>query len=115
MPCRDLSENDDLRIEPAHFKELQMCKASLCAVLSQLECDANLPDFFKRIDWKEAGIKRTELEKWWREHKAADLERRGREARAKEEKRQRAAALRKLTFKERRLLNIKIEDDEDEE
>lgn len=114
MPCTDggVPYEEDLR----EARESLMTKAALCALLSLLESEISDPftDLNPKlkspldlINYKEAGIKRKDLEKWWTEHKAQDAARRSREALEQREELERQAAKRKLTKREKNLLGIK--------
>jgi hypothetical protein len=91
----------------------QKIEAVLCAVLTKLEKDDLYLSVLKDVDWKEAGVSATFVDKWWLRHKLEDEKRRLREAkeaernREKEERRkQKEAVLAKLTPEERKLLGV---------
>lgn len=118
--------NKDLEIERLN-KKLSFAESSLCAVLRAIE-NAGLDVFSSNstgrsawrtviIDWKDAGVSSKELENWFVEHKRADAivrekvkkEKEARllkEAKAKELKQKKEAALSKLTIEERKILGI---------
>lgn len=95
MPCRC----DDM---PHDRRPEQM----LCAVLSVLDGEGTLADVLVRIDWEEAGIRRSELESWWDAHKEADRKRRETEAFNKRRDALRQSAITKMTPDERRALGL---------
>lgn len=107
MPCRDDYPDPDPR-------ELvnTMVNAALCAVLTQLEQQHSSNDqngleyVLNNINYKEAGIKRKDLERWWNEHKRQDQARREREAYEAEQQRLKTSGLSKLTTEERRALGL---------
>lgn len=113
MPCNDWGSRDDHlydEIAKANARITRLTKslakreAMLCAVLTILESEyvgenfTKLDRMFERIDWKEAGVSKGDLTKWWRTHKKQDEVRRERERKAEEAKREEA---RKLAEKER--------------
>jgi hypothetical protein len=79
----------------------------LCTVLSTLENENELGHFAELFDYKEGGITREQLFKWWAEHKEEDRQRREAARRARELQEKRKAALAKLTTEERKLLGVK--------
>jgi len=116
MPCRD--DRDDSSYGNAssygereinrRFKEGELTKAVLCAVLTTLERDGVLPfnpNSFG-IDWKEAGVTQKEAAAWWKKHKEKDAVRRLAEAAEAAKERVRVAALAKLTSDERKVLGL---------
>ena len=60
-----------------------MVRASLCAVLTQMEksmTEKTFKQYIDSIDWKEAGVSKREFVEWWADHKLEDAMRRQREA-----------------------------------
>ena len=106
MPCRDWTVEDEWRMKGS--VEKAMLSASLCAILTLLEKD---PDGFalmlKKIKWKEAGVSKRELMRWWEDHKEKDVKRRERMAEQLKEIKIRKDALAKLTPEEKKILGIK--------
>lgn len=118
MPCTydgpfDIRDNDRVR---DLNKEVKKLSAMLCAVLTVVEAERGggllSSGFFPSIDYKEAGVSKVEMIKWWRDHKAADIARRAREAEAarlKElAKNARNKILNTLTAEELEVLKIKL-------
>lgn len=113
MPCRDYYDE-----HPEEYyadtiaglrKQVSFAESALCQTLVAFEKFVNDVqgivdiDTLGLIDYKEAGITRSQLEKWWADHKRKDADsRRNREVQEK-----RKAALAKLTDEERKLLGIK--------
>jgi hypothetical protein len=64
-----------------------------------------------QFNYIEAGISRVRLEKWWAEHQRKDNERKRREEQYRKRREKKKAALGKLTKAERKLLDLR----EDEE
>lgn len=98
MPCR----TDDWPTDNSASKELPLLRAALCAVLTKFEALYG-PDVVSglKLNYEEAGFSRFELEKWWNDHKAADKQRRAREAEDRRLASLRASALAKLSDDER--------------
>lgn len=119
MPCR--GESDDYpRIDPEDLKKLRNIEAILCGILTLLEQNATARFNFvlNNLDYKEIGVSRQWLEKWWTIHKRHDAERRAREAADAERKKLRAKGLKKLSPKERKALGLEytdVDDTEDDE
>lgn len=65
---------------------------------------AQLCEKLQKVDVKKYSL---EMQVWWRDHKKADRIREAAAANAKREREEKAAALKKLTAKERRLLGLK--------
>lgn len=113
MPCGD--EWPEPNYEAQNLREqVRFLEASLCSVLSVLEGKKglvrNTEELLSKVDYKEAGISRKELERWWAQHKEADRRRREREARQLAEKQRvqglRSAAMAKSTEEKRRALGL---------
>ncbi len=113
MPCTDGGVPYPNYAEESARKELRLVEATLCALMTTLESAA--ADVFQDvafkspldlIDFKEAGVKRVDVENWWKHHKAIDGERRKREALERQEEVERHNAKLKLTKRERDLLGI---------
>lgn len=114
MPCRDYYDDHpqeyfrDVR-ESELKKRIAFAESALCQTLAALEKatlgnDTVQADPLDYIDYKEAGITRGELEKWWTEHKKRDAKvrkmRQAANAKAEEEAKLRDAAMAKLTAEE---------------
>lgn len=63
MPCYDPDryDPDDL-----------IASAALCGILRVLEARGKLDDVLLAVDWRRAGIKKSELQNWWSNHKAGE-------------------------------------------
>lgn len=85
MPCYDPRDSE---YEAAQRRETAWLKAALCAIMTQLEKNEpssnSLEQFYNDINWKEAGVSRKWLAKWWAEHMRQDAERREHEAKVAE-------------------------------
>ncbi len=104
MPCRD----DGYPTAYDHVMgKLKLAEASFCAVMRILEDDGQLDSLLARVDYRSAGVKKSELLTYWEDHKEADEARRVKEAASREAASVRAAALRKLTAAEKKALGIK--------
>ena len=116
MPCRDYYDDHPQAYfkdvtEPALKKQISFAESALCQVLAALKHVDSLVetiapkqgDFYDWINFKEAGITKTQLVKWHKDHKALDDKHR--EAERKEKLRK--IALDKLSAEERELLGIK--------
>lgn len=109
MPCRDF-EDDRNVLTNGERKELKMLEAAMCGILTVLENHAAVPpidEVFAFVDWKEAGVSRAELERWWYVHKAADAVRRAREEAERVKAELKKSALDKLTDEEKQALGLK--------
>ncbi len=107
MPCRDW---DDSRVV---YQEVDNPKlsAALCGILGVMEADPALKGkdymfLLDRIDWREQGITKAWLLKWWENHKEEDKARRKREAEKKAQKALKEKTLAKLTPQERKALGL---------
>ncbi len=119
MPCRDYYDDHPGAYYESEVRGLQkqvsFAESALCQVLVALERAVLVGvDPLDMIDYKEAGITRAELEKWWINHKALDAKHRAEEAAKKKavvEKREKArkkkAILAKLTDEEKAILGVK--------
>jgi hypothetical protein len=76
--------SDEVRVSRDEVQEHNMLEAAMCGLLTQLEQINTLASWLSLVDWKEAGVKRTTFEQWWKKHKQQDEERhaRAREAAA---------------------------------
>jgi hypothetical protein len=108
MPCYD-GRDDYNRGSAAIYAEQEAeaerkrARQLMAIVCAALKVD---PKLFKKIDWKEAGVKRAWAERVMREHELQDKLRRARAAQRRAEKKARKSALAKLTKLERKLLNL---------
>lgn len=111
MPCRvdpspeEIAKNQTDRVKAAvaeKQRELDTVEAMLCALIRRgINADGTLRFFDDTrdfVDWDEAGVTFEEFEKWWEKHELKDSQRRQKE---------RAAALKKLTPRERAILGVK--------
>ncbi len=118
MPCRDYYDDHPDQYfkdvtEPALKKQISFAESALCQTLEAFasflyaakmhtgdpELTLNPLDL---INYQEAGIKRTELEKWWKDHKALDAKHREEERLKKLKK----SALAKLSSEEKKALGL---------
>lgn len=119
MPCRDFYDDHPEQYfrdvtEPALKKQVSFAESALCQTLEAFNqflllvarstedrsLSTNPLDF---VNYKEAGITRPALEKWWKNHKALDVKHRE-AARLQALK---VAALSKLTDEEKKALGVK--------
>lgn len=107
MPCYD-SRADDYAREVSPKIE-----AALCGVMHALERGGGtqtLHGVLMQVDWKEAGVTRDWLVKWWKEHKEEDERRREREREARRQKQVKQSALIKaqkhLSYEEQKALGL---------
>lgn len=87
-------------------KEERLIKATLCGILTVLEVPGDQGKIFELVDWKEAGVKRSDAEAWWTKHKKEDDLRRMKEASAARKKEIKKNALSKLTPEEKEVLGL---------
>lgn len=80
MPCGDGGVPYPLTREEELNARVPM--RALCAMLSAMAVSEYL-NMLERIDWKEAGVQRSEFVEWWKLHQDRDLERKRRERREK--------------------------------
>jgi hypothetical protein len=112
MPCNDGSGANFALVEDLHRERNNRYRieAMLCAALTFLESKKQFDAFLKATDWKEAGISRKRLLRWWEEHQEQDRLRRIREAKERKEQekkdRLKLRAYEKLTPAEREALNL---------
>ena len=119
MPCRDYYDetpSDYYAKEVIDLKkQVSFAESALCAALSSLEkyvnlyckTDANVYDY---INYRDAGIERSELIKWHTEHMRLDALHRQQEAEKMRKRRaadkKKADALAKLTVEDRKALGL---------
>lgn len=110
MPCSDWGyERCPDNTEANKVKKLTQM---LCATFHTIERMhyGRVTDFFEDYDEynleEECGVGRKEILAWWREHQKEDEIRKTKEAKQKEDKAIREAALAKLTPKERKMLGL---------
>ncbi len=118
MPCRDYYDDHPEAYfrdvtEPALKKQVSFAESALCQTLAAFakflnetssevggKIDVNPLNY---IDYKEAGIDKRDLAKWWKDHQILD-------AKHREEERLRnlrARALSKLSAEEKKALGVK--------
>lgn len=117
MPCRDYYDDNPSAYYADTInglkKQVSFAESALCQVLAAFEKHNTLDPKDDRvsmldlIDYKEAGIKRQELEAWWVEHKRKDEASRAAAAEKKRVAAVKRAALAKLNAEERKALGIK--------
>lgn len=120
MPCRDYYDDHPEQYfrdvtEPALKKQVSFAESALCQTLLALErvlvaigpknrdllgLDTNP---LTLINYAEAGVERSELEAWWKNHQALDKKHREEERLVNIKK----AALAKLSPEERKVLGIR--------
>jgi hypothetical protein len=116
MPCRDFYGDHPHQYfkdvtEPALKKQIAFAESALCQALVALEHVDSLVetvspkkgDFYDWINYKEAGITKSELIKWHKNHRKLDAMHREQERL----KQVREAALAKLSDEERKVLGVK--------
>lgn len=104
MPCR--TDGYEKNYERSRIARLNSkLEATLCGIMTANEEDEGA-DILDHVDWKEAGVKREWVEKWWVKHQEKDRKRKERKAKRKAAKAKRREALEKLTPEERQLLNL---------
>lgn len=111
MPCTDNYPN----IVYEERKHDGKTAARLCAVMTVLEDKKLLAKVLDAVDWKDSGVTRTGTEKWWRDHKEIDAQRKKREA-VEAKKRKEAETLankpwKSLTKEQRELVQRYSKDD----
>ena len=119
MPCRDYYDDHPQAYYADTTRALQeqvsFAESALCQTLAALERAVLVGvDPLDMIDYKEAGITRAQLEKWWIKHKELDARHRAEEtakkkaaAEKKEKARKKKAILAKLTDEEKAILGVK--------
>jgi hypothetical protein len=80
--------------------------ARLCAVFRVLERRGLLNEVLDNANWAGSGVSQRSTEAWWSEHKALDQQKKEREIAEEQRKRDREAALAKLSTKERKALGL---------
>lgn len=123
MPCNDYGGAHV--VDRTDYSQIKFLSAVLCAVFTFLdskkspiglvEGPGNPEGLLDHLDWKEAGVTREQVERWWRRHKKEDRARRKREKQEREERRKareaRDRALAKLSPEDRQALGVDAEDD----
>lgn len=106
MPCRtDYPEDRANEINTLN-KHIAFLEAALCASLNALEKES-LKYPINLLDYDEAGITKTRLEKWFNNHKEIDKQRKVNQALVEERKALKEKALSKLSDEECKVLGIK--------
>lgn len=116
MPCRDYYDDHPQAYfkdvtEPALKKQISFAESALCQALAALKHVDSLVetvspkkgDFYDWINFKEAGITKTQLVKWHKDHKILDDKHREEERLNKIKQ----DALAKLTDEEKKVLGVK--------
>lgn len=101
MPCYDprgsssdylegelSASRGELRLETLKRRKIE---AMLCMVLTSLQSSGAFQEYLESFDYKEAGVSRDELEKWWKQHQREDELRRNKLSAAKAATRKRKA------------------------
>lgn len=104
MPCLSDPGQD------AYYREQQnneFAKAALCAVLAALSAQGRMNIVLEGIDWKEAGLAKSDLFAWWEHHQKLDAKRRAHEQAEREGEALKRSALEKLSVAERKALGLK--------
>jgi hypothetical protein len=111
MPCRDFYDDHPSAYYESEVsglrRQVSFAESVLCQTLAALEKAVGNP--LDLIDYREAGVTRSELEKWWKNHKALDAKHRAEEAAKKKE-----AAEKRAKAKKRKELLAKMSDEEKE-
>lgn len=115
MPCRDFYDDHPQAYfkdvtEPALKKQVAFAESALCQTLAALErCIASYNEehgtnrhVLDQIDYAAAGITKSQLSKWWNEHKELDAKHRE----AKRIEKLKISALAKLTVDEQKALGL---------
>ena len=112
MPCIDYYDKNPSAYyaDTLHGlkKQVSFAESALCQTLAAFDAYAylrqeNALDFIK---YKDAGITRNQLEKWWAEHKRKDEESKHHEDVRGEKDRLKKQALAKLSSAERKILGV---------
>jgi len=107
MPCNDggmfRSDEDQARGLITTARDFE---AVLCGILSAMITTDEVKYWLNEVDWKEVGVSRKRVEKWWKEHQKEDAERRKREEALQAKLAARESALAKLTPAERHALGL---------
>lgn len=98
MPCSSDGYPDSRDTE---LRRLRDVEAMLCAVMS-----VTPGTVIDKIDYKEAGVSKSTLIRWWEEHRRKDDERRSRERAREAQRKAKADALAKLSPAERKVLGL---------
>lgn len=105
MPCND-GYGPGHTVEYVEREHDGKMAARLCAVLSVLEHNKSLDHILNQVNWREAGVSKAGLERWWNDHKLMDQQRKARERNERERQRTKEAALKKLSPAERKALGL---------
>jgi hypothetical protein len=115
MPCRDWDESTRIQVVADHEKEARLqreidfLEAALCGLIRSLPITGFVTRKypFERVNFKEAGIRRGQLQTWWEQHQIRDNRKVHEEMAEEARKKLRKKALAKLTPRERKLLGVK--------
>lgn len=99
MPCYD-SRDDDYNRELATRNEF--FKAALCGILSTGS------DVLSKVNWKETGIARKDVEAWFAQHQREDAAKKKRQADIRRTEVVKQNAILKLSPEELKALNISL-------
>ena len=100
MPCSDGGPTHE-QLQKAR-REAEVAKAGLCMMLSIY----GIPTISHADAYKESGISRVELMRWWGQHQKEDERRRKREAEQKKKRELQKLALNKLSPEEKKALGL---------
>lgn len=112
MPCLTWPDDWNRPKRKTQIDTVAEFKAVLCGILTAAKQKAERTGYAEvealldEVDWKEAGVKRVHVEKWWEAHQKEDEARRKREAEKREKDRLRQSAIKKLTDEERKALGL---------
>ena len=84
MPCRTEEPTADEMRRAGHPTHADF-EAVMCGLFCHLEKDGMLGATLDLINWTEAGVPRSLVEKWWSLHQERDRQRREAEAKAREQ------------------------------
>lgn len=119
MPCRDYYDEHPgayyAKTIEGLQKQVSFAESALCAALNALEHVDSLVEtvspkqgsFYEWINFKDAGIKQSQLVGWHLKHKEIDAKHRAEEAEKKRIADLKASAMSKLTEDEKKVLGVR--------
>jgi len=110
MPCSDGGPSWGSEKETRNGLTIDQLEAALCGIFTALEKvdPVGFDKWLLAVDWKEAGVKRGQVESWFKRHKKEDEARHKREAAAKRKDELKKVAIGKLTAEELEVLGIRL-------
>lgn len=107
MACRYDYDNKEISISKDDLDEICVAEAILCGIMKVLDISSGMRDaILAKVDWKEAGVSRRELNDWWNKHKKEDEKRINEERSKKEKAKKIQMAIGKLSPEEITLLGL---------